>query len=318
MSFHADLVSADDQTAPARPGGHPATRIAGISLAVTCCLLVIKLVIGVISGSIAVLSDAVDSATDLVGGVAALISVKISGRPADLEHPYGHGKVEGISASVAATIIAVGGGVITYQALSRIIEGAPSIDVGLGLVAMLIAAVANAVMTIFMRREARRSGSIALMAESTHLRTNVVQAGAIILGLILVYVTDEPIFDPLTALALAAYMGWTAVGLIKIAVDEVMDTALPPEEIAVILDVLDEHRGEVLGHHALRTRRAGTTRHVDMHLVFEGSRTVEEVHDTSDAISDAIHERLPGSIVVIHVEPDTGQGSRLPASDAER
>jgi cation diffusion facilitator family transporter len=311
MQSHANLVSVDDEdrTESVPTEAHATTRIAAISLAVTGCLLVIKLVFGAISGSIAVLSDAVDSATDLVGGGAALLSVRISGRPADLEHPYGHGKVEGISASVAATIIAVGGGVITYQALRRIIEGSPDIDVGLGLIAMLIAALANVVVALLMSREARRSGSIALMAESVHLKTNVVQAGAIITGLVLVYVTGEPIFDPLTALALAAYMGWTAVALIRIAVDEVMDTALPAEDIEVIRCVIAEHSGEVRGHHQLRTRRSGTTRHVDMHLVFDASRTVEQVHAVSDAISEAIHTRLPGSIVVIHVEPDEGVAS---------
>jgi cation diffusion facilitator family transporter len=281
-------------------------RIAAISLAVTAALLVLKLVLGLISGSIAVLGDAVDSATDLTAGAAALISVRISALPADEEHPYGHGKVETISAAVAATIIGVGGGVIVYQAVRRLIEGGGDIDVGVGLVAMVIAAIANIVLAFFMRREANRSHSMALRAEATHLRTNVVQACAIISGLVLVGVTNEDIFDPLVALGLAAYMGWTALGLVRIAASEVMDTALPDHDLAVIYDVLVGHREQVRGFHRLRTRRTGAVRHVDMHLLFDPDLTVEQVHPISDGIEHEIEERLPGTICVIHVEPDDG------------
>ncbi len=281
-------------------------RIAAISLAVTASLLVLKLVLGLISESIAVLSDAVDSGTDLVGGLAALLSVRYSRQPADEEHPYGHGKIEAVSASVAATIIGVGGGVITYQAVRRLIEGSPEIDVGVGLVAMVIAALANIVISLFMSREARRHRSMALKAEATHLRTNIVQAGAIITGLLLVLATDEEVFDPITALALAAYMAWTAFGLVHLAVNDILDRALPDDEVDQIKAVLNEHASEIRGYHRLRTRRSGSTREIDMHVLFDPARTVTAVHSASDHIADDIHARFPGAVVVIHVEPDDG------------
>lgn len=289
--------------------GHHAdapVRIAAISLVVTAVLLVLKLVLGLISGSIAVLGDAVDSGTDLTAGAAALISIRIAALPADEEHPYGHGKVETISAAVAATIIGVGGGVIVYQAVRRLIEGGGDIDVGVGLVAVVIAAGANIVLAFFMRREAKRSHSMALNAEATHLQTNVVQATTIIAGLLLVATTGEEVFDPLVALGLAAYMGWTALGLVRIAASEVMDTALPEHDLAVIHDVLVGHREQVRGFHRLRTRRAGAVRHVDMHVLVDPDLTVEAVHPISDGIEHEIEARLPGTICVIHVEPDDG------------
>jgi cation diffusion facilitator family transporter len=282
-------------------------RVAAISLGVTGGLLVLKLVLGLISGSIAVLSDAVDSGTDLVGGMAALLSVRYSRQPADEAHPYGHGKIEAVSASVAATIIGLGGGLITYQAVRRLVEGSPDIDVGVGLIAMVVAALANIIVAVFMQREAKTHGSMALSAEARHLRTNVVQASAIIIGLLLVLATDEAVFDPLTALVLAAYMAWTAVGLVRLALEDILDTTLPPEEIDGIVNVLRGHRSDIRGYHRLRTRRSGTTREIDMHVLFDASRTVTEVHETSDQIADEIHARLPGSVVVIHVEPDDGQ-----------
>ncbi len=255
--------------------GHGApVRIAAISLAVTAALLVLKLVLGLISGSIAVLSDAVDSGTDLTAGAAALISVRLSAQPADEAHPYGHGKIETISASVAATIVGIGGGVVVFQAVRRLVGESPDINVEVGLAAVLVSAVANVVLAFFMRREAKRSQSMALRAESTHLQTNVVQAGTIIVGLTLVGITGAKVFDPLVALGLAAYMGWTAVGR---------------------------------GFHRLRTRRAGAIRHVDMHVLVDPHLTITDVHPISDGIEREIEGRLPGTICVIHVEPDDGR-----------
>jgi cation diffusion facilitator family transporter len=168
---------------------------------------------------------------------------------------------------------------------------------------MTIAAIANLLVAYFMRREATRSGSIALKAEATHLLTNVVQAGAIIAGLLLVLVTGEPVFDALVALMLAAYMVWAAIGLVRSALTEVMDEALPDNELQTIRGVLEAHRHEVRGYHRLRTRRSGATRHVDMHLTFAPGRTIEDVHHVADRISDEIHAHLPGTVVVIHTEP---------------
>lgn len=295
---HADADSATVLTS---------RRIAAVSLFVTACLLALKLTIGIISDSIAVLSDAVDSGTDLAGGAAALVSLRIAAQPADEDHPYGHGKVEAVSASVAATVVGLGGGLITFQAVRRLIEGSPAIDVDIGIAAMMIAAAANILMAVLMRREARRSGSMALQAESTHLQTNVVQAGTIICGLALVEITSERLFDPVTALLLASYMAWTAIRIVRTALEDIMDQSLPDAELAVIEKVLLAHKGEVLGYHRLRTRRSGATRHIDMHLIFEADRTVVDVHDASDHIEADIQARLPGAEVVIHPEPDEGQ-----------
>lgn len=282
-------------------------RIAAISLATTICLLALKLILGIISGSIAVLSDAIDSATDLVGGTAALVSVRVAAWPADQDHPYGHGKVESVSASVAATVVAIGGGFVAYQALRRLVMGSPEINVALGLAPMLVAVAANVVLVFYMRRQARRARSLALASEATHLQTNVVQAGAVIAGLAIVGISGQRLFDPLVALGLAAYMGWTAVNLARQALSEIMDVALPDEELRAIKDVIATHQDEIRGFHRLRSRKAGPTRHVDMHLLVDPQRTVEEVHAVCDQIEREISEHLPGATVTIHMEPDDGR-----------
>jgi cation diffusion facilitator family transporter len=282
-------------------------RIAAISLATTICLLAVKVIVGIISGSIAVLSDAIDSGMDVVGGTAALVSIRVAAWPADEDHPYGHGKVESVSASVAATVVAIGGGFVVFQAVRRLVVGSPEINVGLGLAPMFVAAAANAVIAFNMRRQAQRARSLALASEATHLQTNVVQAGAVIAGLAAVGVTGLRLFDPLVALGLAAYMGWTAVHLAREALTEVMDVALPDEELRAIHDVLVAHQDEIRGFHRLRSRKAGPTRHVDMHLLVDPHRTVEEMHAVCDQIERQISQRLPGAIVTIHMEPDDGR-----------
>ncbi|MDO8611464.1 MAG: cation diffusion facilitator family transporter [Dehalococcoidia bacterium] len=282
-------------------------RIAAISLGTTVCLLALKLSLGIISGSIAVLSDAIDSGTDLVGGTAALISVRVAIWPADEDHPYGHGKVESISASVAATVVAFGCGFVVFQAVRRLVEGSPEIHVVVGVAPMIVAALANVLLAHYMRREARSSQSLALASESTHLQTNVVQAMAVIAGLTAVAITNERLFDPLAALGLAAYMAWTAVHLAREALTEIMDVALPDQELRAIHDVIAAHKDDIRGFHRLRSRRAGPTRHVDMHLIVDPQRTVEEAHTVCDEIEREILEYLPGAVVTIHLEPDDGR-----------
>lgn len=277
-------------------------RIAAISLVATAGLLALKLTLGLISHSIAVLGDAVDSGTDLTAATAAFLSVQIAARPADEDHPYGHGKVESLSAGVAATIIALGGTFVVVQAVRRLAGNQPDIDVGVGLAAMVTAAIVNLLLAYFMRREAKRSSSLALRAESTHLQTNVVQACTIILGLLLVAATGREVFDPLVALGLAAYMGYTAYGLVRTALSEIMDEALPAEEIAAIEEILETHP-EIRGFHQLRTRRIGATRQVDLHMSVDAALTVSQVHLISEYVEREIEGRLPGTVVVIHVEP---------------
>jgi len=284
-----------------------AVRAASLSLIVTLGLLILKLTLGLISGSIAVLSDALDSGQDLLAAAAVLFSVRIAARPADLEHPYGHGKAEGLSATVSAGVVGLGGGFIIYQALRRIIEGGETIDVNLGLAAMVTSGLLNVVVSAYMRMAARRTDSLALSAEARHLQTNVVQAAAVITGLLLVRFTGAQIFDPLVALALAGYMWWMAFGLIRGALGEIMDVRLPEEDERQIYESILARYPEVRGFHHLRTRRSGRQRYVELHLLVDPARTIQEVHDLSDQIEADIKKRLPGAIVTIHPEPDDGR-----------
>jgi cation diffusion facilitator family transporter len=284
-----------------------AVRAATVSLVVTLGLLILKLTLGLISGSIAVLSDALDSGEDLLAASAALFSVRVAARPADWEHPYGHGKAESISAAVSAGVVGLGGGFIIYQALRRMVEGAEPIDVNIGLAAMVTSAVLNAGLAGYMGVVARRTQSVALSAEARHIQTNVAQALAVIAGLLLVRFTEQEVFDPLVALALAGYMWWMALRLLRGALGEIMDVRLPEEDERRIQESILAHHAEVRGFHHLRTRRSGRQRYVELHILVDPARTIQEVHNLCDHIEADIAQRLPGAIITIHTEPDDGR-----------
>ena len=303
---------------PARPGqgshavgwpfpGDVAARAAALSLAANAFLLALKVVVGVLSGSIAVLSDGLDSAEDMVASGAAWLSVRIAARPADYDHPYGHGKVEGLSAALEAGVISAGGAFIGYMAVNRLLHGGQEVTVGLGLVAMAIALVIDLGAAAYTRGTARRTGSLALAAEARHWQVNLAQASVVLLGLGLVSATGQTLFDSLAALALVAFMGWSAFAILRSALNEIMDVRLPPAEEEIIRRSLLPYAERVRGYHGLRSRRSGRQRYIDLHLVVAPQSTVEEVHHICDRIEAEIREKLPGSTVSIHMEPDDGR-----------
>jgi cation diffusion facilitator family transporter len=284
-----------------------AVRAATLSFFSNLSLLILKLVVGLITGSIGVLSDALDSGEDLVASAAALFSVSIARRPADLEHPYGHGKVETLAAAVEAGVIGLGGVFIAYQASERIVHGGRDVDVGLGLVAMAVAAVLNTVVSRYVGRAAKATESLALASDAKHLQTNVVQALAVFTALVLVAVSGINLFDPIVALLLAGYLWFAAFGLLRGAVAEIMDVRLPEEDERQVHESILQHHPQVRGFHHLRSRRSGCLRYIELHLLVDPERSIKEVHDLCDQIEADIQKRLPGAVVTIHPEPDDGR-----------
>jgi ferrous-iron efflux pump FieF len=257
--------------------------------------MVLKLAVGITTGSIAVLSDAIDSAEDAIASTFAFLSIRWASQPADEEHPYGHGKAESIAAAAQAVLIAGGAGFIIYQAVSRLIEGDAEIQTTPGLIAMSVTAAVNVGVALYVGRAAKITGSVVLHADTRHLWTNVAQAGAVLL-------------------ALGPYLLWTAALVFLSAANEIMDTSLPEDEQQQIERCLSEHRSNgVRGFHDLRTRKSGRQRYIDVHVLVDPDATVAEAHDLSNEIEAAICGCLPGSQITVHMEPDgvEGQGSRV-------
>jgi len=291
-----------------------ASRAAGLSFSSNFILMFLKLAVGLYTGSIAILSDALDSAEDTIASSFAFVTVRVSARPADVEHPYGHGKAETLAAGGQAVLIGGGGVFIMYQAVRRLMVGQADIVLGPGLVTMGVTALANLGVVLFVARAALATGSLALTSETRHLRTNIAQALAVMVGLALVGLTGRNLFDPLVALVLAGYLLWTALRIFQSALVQIMDVTLPASDLDVIEDSILRFRPQIAGYHHLRTRRSGHERYVELHLVVDPRKSVEEVHDICDRIEEEVERRLPGAVVTIHVEPADGRylGPREP------
>jgi cation diffusion facilitator family transporter len=285
-----------------------ASRAAALSFTSNLTLMVMKFVVAIMSGSIAVLSDAIDSAEDVVASLFAFISIQLASQPADEEHPYGHGKAESLAAAGQALLIAGGACYIIARAVQRLNQHHVQIDTTPGLIALSITAAVNVGVVLYVGRAARLTGSVALRADTRHLWTNVVQASGVVLALTLVAITGHSIFDPIMALLLAVFLIWTAAQVFLTALSEIMDVRLPKHEQALIEACLREHKSEsVRGYHHLRTRKAGRQRYIDLHLIVDPSQSVAAAHAVCDRLEEAIRSRLAGAVVTIQLEPDDGR-----------
>jgi cation diffusion facilitator family transporter len=288
-----------------RPAGSVKTRAAALSIASNAILIALKLAAGAITGSVAILTEAMHSSIDLIASFVAYFSVREADKPADAEHPYGHDKIENLAAAIEAMLILVGSGVIIFSAVRSLANGPEvhSLGVGIGVIAFSIAA--NVVVSTTLARRARDTDSPALEGDAAHLRTDAATSAAVLLGLVLVQVTGATWLDPIIALVVAAAIVYAGLRLLARASRVLVDEALPPQELDAVRDAIAEFgpRG-VAGYHKLRARRAGSRRYVDLHVQFRAGTTLEDAHKTAHALQDAIRARLRGADVLIHLEPE--------------
>lgn len=274
-----------------------------LSVASNALLTIVKLVVGLVTGSVAVLSEAANSAGDLIASGIAFAGVRVAARPADDDHPYGHEKSENLAAAIEGALILLAGGAVALEAVRRLVSGAPAItDLGLAIAVMAAAAVVNLAVSARLRAVARRTGSPAVEGEAAHLASDVWTSAGTAGGLLLVALTGWRAVDAVVALAVAGYVVWVGGRLLSRAVQVLLDRNLPEEEIAVIEDVLEEFAGDGVSFHALRGRRAGSKRHVDLHMVVPPDTTVRRGHAMSGRVKGAVRAALPDTDVLIHLE----------------
>ena len=293
-----------------------ASRAAALSFGSNAVLMVLKLVIGITFGSVAVLGDGIDSAEDLFASGLAFFTVRLAMQPADEMHPYGHGKAESLAAMSQAAPIGGGAVLIAITASLRVFrDNAATIYILPSLITVGIAAVVNLAVAGYSRHAARVSGSIAIAADARHLLTNVVQALAIGAGLILVAITGKQIFDPIMALLLAAYLLWIAVGIFRTATSELIDTALPEDTLTLVEQCLAHESHGMRGFHALRTRKSGRETYIDLHVLIDPGATVRQAHVMVEHLETDLRTTVPGAIITVHVDPDEAGTRARAASD---
>lgn len=276
---------------------------ARLSVGSNTILVVGKLAVGLATGSISVLSEAIHSAIDLIAALIALVSVKVSSQPADQVHSYGHGKVENLSAFVEGALVLVAAVYIVYESIMKLRTGHSAPAVGLGILAMGISSVVNWLVSGYLFRVARTEDSMALEADAVHLRSDVWTSLGVFGGLLLVKVTGIAWLDPVVALAVAVMIVKAGWDLCRQALDPLVDARLPQDEEQAIVDLIEQHSAAFVEFHDLRTRRSGSERHVDFHLVVHGNVSLETVHTLCDEIEGAITTEFPQAHVLIHPEP---------------
>ncbi len=279
-------------------------RAAYVSIISNSVLIAFKLTVGLISGSVGIISEALHSGSDLVAAVIAFFSVRQAAKPADLSHRYGHEKVENVSGVVEGALIFGAAIIIIYEAILKLIHGLHIDHLWLAIGVMLVSAAVNVAVSRYLYPVARRTESAALEADAAHLLTDVYTSLGVAGGLILVKITGYTFFDPVLAIAVAVVIIRTSIELMSSSTRVLLDEALPDDELAVIRGTIAEHRGElIVGYHKLRARRAGSKRHIDLHITVDDELGIVEAHDAAMHISADIKRRIPNSEVLVHVEP---------------
>lgn len=276
---------------------------AKLSIASVSLLIIIKVVASIITGSISIRADAVHSALDLIAAVTTFIGVRVSGRPADEQHPFGHGKAENISSTIVAVLIFAAGCIIIYTAVNRLIVGAPLKSLGIGIYITVGAIVINILISRYLAKVARVTDSLALAADARHLFSDVLSSVAVLVGLIVVRLTGLNILDSIIALLVALLILKVGYDTLRKSFGGLVDVRLPKAEEAEIKSCIMEHYSEVVSFHKLRTRKAGSQRYIDLHLVMPKNASVDEAHRMCDHLEQDIENRLHYTSVTIHVEP---------------
>jgi cation diffusion facilitator family transporter len=279
-------------------------KAASLSVISNTSLLIMKLIVGLITGSISVISAAADSLNDLAASIIAFFSVRASIVPADEEHPFGHGKIENISAAAQALLIFAAAVYIIYEAINKIMNPRPLQSLPLGLIVIGLTAIVDIVVSRYLLKVAQETDSAAIKADAYHLTTDVWTSIGVFIGLIIVEFTGLQIFDPIVALGVAATILWVAFTLTRESTRLLLDMRLPVSEIQE-LEELVMSTPKVVGYHKLRTRKAGSTRQIDYHLIVPADMSVLEAHTIAQEIENKMKAKLTDATVVTHIEPDT-------------
>jgi cation diffusion facilitator family transporter len=274
-------------------------------------LVVLKLIVGIFTLSVSVISEAIHSGTDLLAALIANFSVRKSTRPADESHGFGHGKYESLSGTAEATLILVAAIIIIYEAVIKFIDPSAELKiVEAGVAVMGFSALMNFIISRYLMKVAKKHKSLALEADALHLRTDVWTSAGVFVGLLAVMLTGFNAIDPVIALVVAVIIIRAAIQLTKRSTLELLDHSLSAEEESAIRETIMVVTGESNAYHGLRTRRSGRESFIDFHLVLPKSLPIEKAHLLCDEIETKVMARLPNSNLSIHVEPCDGDCDR--------
>jgi cation diffusion facilitator family transporter len=293
-------------------------RVAMLSVASNSTLVVFKVAVGTLIGSVSIISEAIHSGMDLLASIIAMFSVKQSHLPADEVHPFGHGKFESISGLVEAVLIFIAAFWIIFEALKKLASAQTIESPGWGVAVMFLSACVNFFVSQKLFRVGKEADSIALTADAWHLRTDVFTSAGVMVSLGIIWVShfffEDPRIhwlDPAAAIFVAVFILKAAYDLTLQALGDLMDVRLPPEEEGWIRSVIVGHRPEIHGYHELKTRKAGNFRFIEFHIKVDPRMTVEASHGIARELKFQIMEKISNSTVTIHIEPCDGNCTEI-------
>jgi ferrous-iron efflux pump FieF len=285
---------------------HDPKRLNGLaaiaSLSVAAILICAKFAIWVVTGSVAILGSLVDSGLDAIASIVTFVSVRQAAQPPDRAHRYGHGKAEAIGALVQAGFVLASALFLASEAARRLISPQPIAQSGIGIAVLLFAILATAALLAFQRLVVRRTGSLAIQADSLHYRSDLLMNLAVIAALLLVDATGWPIIDPLAGLGVVLVLLYSAIGVARHALDMLMDRELPAETRARIRKLALAHP-RAHDVHDLRTRRAGSDVFIELHLELDGELDLEQAHAITHEVEERIRAAFPEADILVHQEP---------------
>ncbi len=280
------------------------TKYAGLSLVAALATIALKSGAYWLTGSLGLLADALESGVNLLTALGTLLTLIVAARPPDREHAYGHSKAEYFSCGLNGTLILIAAVAITYSTIERWLNPQPIEQLQLGLAVSVVAAVLNLFVARILIKTGREHESVSLLAEGQHLMTDVWTSVGVLIGVGLVWITGRPWLDGVVALLVAAQIAWSGAGLLRDAIQGLMDKSLPHDEVHEIIYILDRFsEQEGVQYHALRTRQAGARRFVSVHVQVPGSWSVQDGHDLVEDIEAELRTAVPHLSVFTHLEP---------------
>ncbi len=300
---------------------NPKIRAASISIVAAVLLAIIKFLVAITSGSMAVLASAVDSLLDIVMSGVNLIAIRHADQPADESHPFGHGKFETLATLFQALVILATGGWIVYEAGNRLYTGTQSLDVDQGIGILAFGALAAWGISRYLKQAAIKTDSSALAADALHFRMDIFSNLGLLGGMLVIRWFDLPWLDPTLSILVAAYILSEAFKLVRHALHDMLDHELPEEIKHQVREVIAAQNLPLAGFHNLRTRRAGSRKIMDFHLEVCSQMSVKEAHDIADQLEEGIERAILGADVTIHIEPCTAghcPGTSICAQDKSR
>lgn len=278
-------------------------KIAFLSILSNTTLIIFKIIAGVLSGSVSIISEAIHSGMDLVASLVAFLSVRHSAKPADRKHPYGHGKIENISGIVEGFLIFVAAAMIIIEAFKKIFEPVVIEEATIAIVVMIVSALINFAVSTKLYKVSQEEDSMALQADALHLKTDVYTSVGVGTGILLIKLTGFLILDSIVAILVALLIIKEAWHLSKNAFDYLIDARLSNEEEVEIEKVIREHSHQFIDYHKLKTRKSGNIKHIDFHITVDPQLTVKETHDIIGNFKKEMNKKFKNTRVNIHIDP---------------